>query len=69
MLTFKINRKYGAYIYNTFMPCIILEVIGLLTHVIPLDDLSDRIMVTLSCLIVMAALFTQVTNISINLHK
>ena len=54
------KRKYGSFLFNTFLPCVVLEFIGLMTHILPTDDYSDRITITLSSLIVMAALFTQV---------
>ena len=54
------KRMYASFLFNTFFPCVVLEVIGLMTHILPTDDYSDRITITLSCLIVMAALFTQV---------
>ena len=59
-LIFNLNRKYGAYIFNIFLPCLIMEILGLLTLFMPIDSYSDRVAVTLSCLIVMAALFTTV---------
>lgn len=55
------NRKNGAYVFNTFLPCLILELIGILTLLMPSHDYQDRVSVTLSCLIVMSALFTQVS--------
>ncbi|XP_069159020.1 uncharacterized protein [Procambarus clarkii] len=56
----KLARKYGAYIFNTILPCIVLEIIGFLTHAFPTDDFSNRSTATLSCLIVKAAFFIQV---------
>ncbi|KAL7648950.1 UNVERIFIED_CONTAM: hypothetical protein RMT77_000885 [Armadillidium vulgare] len=57
-----IRRKFGAYIFNTVLPCVVLEIIGLMTHWLPINDYNDRVTVTLSCLIVMAALFTTSSN-------
>nr|XP_053634386.1 uncharacterized protein LOC128689947 [Cherax quadricarinatus] len=56
----KLARKYGAYIFNTVLPCITLEIIGFLTHSFPTEDFSNRCTATLSCLIVKAAFFLQV---------
>ncbi|MCL4144127.1 UNVERIFIED_CONTAM: hypothetical protein GTU68_064801 [Idotea baltica] len=56
------KRKNGAYILTTFLPCFILEIIGLLTLVLPFDDYQDRVTVTLSCLIVMSTLFAQTSS-------
>ena len=58
----RVARLFGSQIMLTFMPCILLQVIGLCVFAIPLDDLSDRLTVSISCLIVMAALFSQVWN-------
>nr|XP_045606503.1 glutamate-gated chloride channel alpha-like [Procambarus clarkii] len=57
----KLARKYGAYIFNTILPCIVLEIIGFLTHAFPTDDFSNRSTATLSCLIVKAAFFIQIS--------
>lgn len=59
-VTFEFTRKNGAYLVNTFIPFVILELIGLLTLLMPYNDYQDRVTVTLSCLIVMATLFSQV---------
>ena len=63
------SRKYGAFHFNTFVPCIILEIIGFLSFLIPYDNYSDRIAVTLSCLIVMACLFTTVSQNIPDFHE
>ncbi|KAG7165243.1 Gamma-aminobutyric acid receptor subunit rho-1-like 3, partial [Homarus americanus] len=56
-------RRYEAYLLTTFVPCIILYLLSelTLTH-FRLDDFTDRITVTLSLLIVIASLFSQVTS-------
>ncbi|XP_047475759.1 uncharacterized protein LOC125029721 isoform X1 [Penaeus chinensis] len=56
-----LRRQYGAYLFTTFLPCWILGVIGFGTLYFKRQDFSDRIGVTLSCLIVIAALFSQIT--------
>uniref|UniRef100_A0A6A7G4D8 Glycine receptor subunit alpha-2-like n=1 Tax=Hirondellea gigas TaxID=1518452 RepID=A0A6A7G4D8_9CRUS len=57
-----LQRLYGAYILTTYLPCVLLEVIGLSTFALPFSMMSDRLNVTVACLIVMAALFTQVSS-------
>lgn len=56
-----LRRQYGAYLFTTFLPCWILGIIGFGTLYFKRQDFSDRIGVTLSCLIVIAALFSQIT--------
>ncbi|XP_069157078.1 uncharacterized protein [Procambarus clarkii] len=55
-------RRFQAYLLTTFVPCIILYLLSelTLTH-FRLDAFTDRITVTLSLLIVIASLFSQVT--------
>ncbi|MPC35213.1 hypothetical protein E2C01_028631 [Portunus trituberculatus] len=55
----KLGRRYDAYFINTMLPCMLLEVIGFLTHAFPIQDFSNRCTATLSCLIVKAAFFLQ----------
>ncbi|KAK7074026.1 hypothetical protein SK128_022558 [Halocaridina rubra] len=55
-----LERRYGSYFYTTFGPCFILGLIGSFTQFYAYENFSDRIMVTLSCLIVVASLFSQV---------
>ncbi|XP_064117991.1 uncharacterized protein LOC135223484 isoform X2 [Macrobrachium nipponense] len=55
-----LSRRYGAYILTTFLPCIVLTIIGSLTEFFEDDNFSDRINVTLAALIVIASLISQV---------
>ena len=58
-----LTRRYDSYLYTTFLPCIILCVLGALTMIFfRIDDFSDRITVTLSLLIVVASLFSQMVS-------
>ncbi|XP_063874301.1 acetylcholine receptor subunit epsilon-like [Scylla paramamosain] len=57
----KLGRRYDAYFINTMLPCMLLEVIGFLTHAFPIQDFSNRCTATLSCLIVKAAFFLQIS--------
>ncbi|KAF2350195.1 Neurotransmitter-gated ion-channel ligand-binding domain [Trinorchestia longiramus] len=62
MFEIRIARRYGSHVLVTFLPCFVLQLIGLSVFAIPLDDFSDRLTVSISCLIVMAALFTQISS-------
>ncbi|XP_064117995.1 uncharacterized protein LOC135223487 isoform X2 [Macrobrachium nipponense] len=55
-----LSRRYGAYILTTFLPCLVLTIIGALTEFFEDDNFSDRINVTLAALIVIASLISQV---------
>lgn len=59
-MTMKFARKYGAFIFIIILPCVILEVIGLMTLLFPTNDYNDRAATTLSCLMTIATLFSQV---------
>lgn len=64
-ITIKIlfRRKYDSYLLTTFLPCIVLYILGVLTMTsFHLDNFGDRIGVTLSLLIVVASLFSQVVS-------
>ncbi|ROT71109.1 putative low-density lipoprotein receptor-related protein 2-like [Penaeus vannamei] len=61
---FLLRRLRGSYALTTFGPCVVLNTIGGLTQFFERDNFSDRIMVTLSCLIVVANLFSQVATTS-----
>lgn len=56
-------RRFEAFLLTTFLPCIILCALSqlTLTH-FNLDDFTDRITVTLSLLIVIASLFSQMSS-------
>ncbi|ROT73128.1 hypothetical protein C7M84_008444 [Penaeus vannamei] len=60
LFAFLLERYYGTHILTTIGPCFVLTVIGYLTQLFGSDNFSDRIMVTLSCLIVVASLFSQI---------
>ncbi|ROT61595.1 putative glycine receptor subunit alpha-2 [Penaeus vannamei] len=61
-VTFQVllRRRYASYVFTTFSPCLVLTLIGYMTQFFSHENFSDRIMVTLSCLIVVAALFSQI---------
>lgn len=56
-------RRFEAFLLTTFLPCIILCSLSqlTLTH-FNIDDFTDRITVTLSLLIVIASLFSQMSS-------
>ena len=61
-VTFKfiLERIYLSYLMTTFGPCIVLCGLGSVTMIaFNIDNFTDRITVTLSLLIVVAALFSQ----------
>lgn len=60
VLRFLLERWFGSYMLTSYLPCLILLVIGTATQLYPVTAVSDRVMVTLSCLIVLASLLAQV---------
>lgn len=56
-------RRSAAFVTTTFLPCILLCLLAhmTLTH-FKLENFNDRIMVTLSLLIVLASLFSQLSS-------
>lgn len=59
-MSIKLARNYGAYIFNTILPSIVLEAIGLITLFLPTHDYNDRFATTFSLLMSMSSLFSQV---------
>nr|XP_053626951.1 uncharacterized protein LOC128684702 [Cherax quadricarinatus] len=53
------RNQYGYYIGNTFLPCILLVIICWLCFFFHISDFQDRIMVSLTSLLVLATFFTQ----------
>ncbi|KAB7495408.1 Gamma-aminobutyric acid receptor subunit beta-like [Armadillidium nasatum] len=66
-ISIKFARNYGAFIFNTIFPCIIIVLIGILSHFLPPHDYNDRVTTTMSCLIVIATLFSQIVIHYLNL--
>ncbi|XP_063847758.1 uncharacterized protein LOC135092906 [Scylla paramamosain] len=60
-LRFRFINLSSYFIPSTYVPTFLLLVVGYLTFFFPLDDFSDRIMSTLTSLLVEAAFFTQVS--------
>ncbi|CAL4096601.1 unnamed protein product, partial [Meganyctiphanes norvegica] len=57
-----LDNLVSYYITNTYLPTFSLVIIAALTFFFPLDDFTDRIMVSVTALLVEAAFFTQVSS-------
>ncbi|XP_068246314.1 uncharacterized protein [Palaemon carinicauda] len=55
----ELRNLYGYYISNTYVPTTLLVIICYLTLYFDIDDFTDRIMVSLTSLLVLSSLFTQ----------
>ncbi|XP_063860220.1 uncharacterized protein LOC135100807 isoform X2 [Scylla paramamosain] len=55
----KFTNQFGYYVGNAFLPSIFLVIICYLTFWFSLDDFQDRIMVSLTSLLVLTGLMTQ----------
>ena len=53
-------RKFGSHVLINIVPCYLLQTVGFCVFLIPFENISDRLTVSVSSLIVMATLFTQV---------
>ncbi|XP_076050329.1 uncharacterized protein LOC143030934 [Oratosquilla oratoria] len=60
-VTLVLRNLYQYYISSTFIPTTLLIVINLLTFRYRLDDFQNRIMVSLTVLLVLSSLFSQVS--------
>nr|XP_027236125.1 glycine receptor subunit alpha-2-like [Penaeus vannamei] len=58
-VTLKFKNQYGYYIGNAVVPSLFMVVICYLTLLFDMDDFMDRIMVSLTSLLVLASLFSQ----------
>ncbi|XP_063851371.1 uncharacterized protein LOC135094854 [Scylla paramamosain] len=58
-ITFMFHNQFSYYIANTFLPTFIQVLIGLATLKFDVADFQDRIMVSLTSLLVLATFFTQ----------
>lgn len=58
-----LERVYNSYLLTTFIPCIVLCILGSITMIaFRPDNFTDRVTVTISLLIVVASLFSQVVS-------
>lgn len=55
----KFRRQYSGYLITTIIPILLLTIIAFLTFFFEKEDFTNRVMVTLSSLIVLASLFSQ----------
>ncbi|XP_071543632.1 uncharacterized protein [Panulirus ornatus] len=53
---------YGYYISSAYVPTMLLVIISYLTFFFSLDDFTNRVMVSLTSLLVLAALFSQIAS-------
>nr|XP_027216912.1 glutamate-gated chloride channel-like [Penaeus vannamei] len=56
------RNLYGYYIGNTFVPSLFLVIIVYLTLYFDINDFEDRVMVSLTSLLVLATFFTQTSS-------
>ncbi|XP_076045647.1 uncharacterized protein LOC143027884 [Oratosquilla oratoria] len=61
-VTFYLVRQYSSFVVTTFLPNCLILMIAYLTFNFEYDDFTNRVMVTLSGLIVVASLFAQITS-------
>ena len=61
-VTVEFKNMYTYYITSTYIPTILLVVISYLTFWFEIDDFNDRIMVSLTSLLVLASLFSQISS-------
>ena len=61
MITIALNNLSGFYIFSTYVPTFLMVVICYSTFYFGIDDFTDRIMISLTALLVLATLFTQIT--------
>ena len=61
-ITFHLSAQYSFHLLNTFMPALMIVFISYSTFFIPVEEFNERIMVSLTSLLVMAAFFNQAAN-------
>ncbi|KAG0726657.1 Gamma-aminobutyric acid receptor subunit gamma-4 [Chionoecetes opilio] len=65
-IRFRLDNLSGFYVSSTYVPTFLMVMICYLTFFFELDDFNDRIMVSLTALLVLATLFTQITKTTPN---
>nr|XP_045604056.1 uncharacterized protein LOC123761881 [Procambarus clarkii] len=65
VLTFHLSRLYGYHVVNSFFPSLLMFFIAYGTLFFQLEDFENRIMVSLTAQLVLAALFTSTTQSSV----
>ena len=56
---------YGYHLVNSFTPSLLIYLICYATLFLPIKDFNERLMVSMTALLVIAALFTQASNASV----
>lgn len=65
LLSIKLKNLYEFHMLNSFIPSFLICIISYVTLFFPLNDFNERIMVSLTSLLVLAALFTQASESSV----
>ncbi|RXG56536.1 Glycine receptor subunit alpha-2 [Armadillidium vulgare] len=65
VVTIHLVNLYGFHMLNSFVPSVLICIITYSTLFFPIKDFSDRVMLSLTALLVLAALFTQSSNSSV----
>ncbi|KAL7646767.1 UNVERIFIED_CONTAM: hypothetical protein RMT77_002022 [Armadillidium vulgare] len=65
LITIHLKNLYGFHMLNSFVPTVLICIISYWTLVFPITNFSDRVMVSLTALLVLAALFSQSSNTSV----
>ena len=60
----KFKRRVEYHILNTFLQTVILILVGFLSFFFDVDNFSDRIMVTLTTMLVLATLSASILEVS-----
>ena len=65
-ITIHLQSLFGYHILNSFTPSILIFLISYVTFFFPISSFNERIMVSLTAVLVLAALSAQVTNSSVH---
>ncbi|KAF2356256.1 Low-density lipoprotein (LDL) receptor class A repeat [Trinorchestia longiramus] len=65
VITLHFRRLYGYHIMNSFFPSLLMALVSYSTFFFQIDDFTNRIMVSLTAQLVLAALFTSTTASSV----
>ena len=65
-LVIKFSPYYGYHLLNSFLTSLLILLISFATFFFRIDDFNERIMVSLTALLVLTALFTQANYASLN---
>ncbi|XP_042890939.1 uncharacterized protein LOC122265619 isoform X2 [Penaeus japonicus] len=65
VLSYHLRRLYGYHIMNSYFPTLLMFVISYATFYFQLDDFTNRIMISLTAQLVLAALFSSTTRSSV----